>query len=120
MPLIIVIVLPYKLVIKVLYRTTLGIIRYDNYSVGVNESCTRKVICVACKYCVRFINTLLKVIRVVRAVRINEIENSKDVNARIDVYGRPESDEICMKTRVVQRFAVPSTECIADEIQQLY
>lgn len=78
------------------------------------------MICVACKYCVRFINTLLKVIRVVRAVRINEIENGKDVNARIDVCDRTESDEICMKTRVVQRFAVPSTECIVDEIQQLY
>lgn len=50
----------------------------------------------------------------VRAVRINEIENCKDMNARIDVCDRTERDEICMKTPALQRFAVPSTECIAD------
>lgn len=94
-----------------------------DYLFKQNEPCTCKVICIVCKCCVHLFScTCHDYCKHIHAVRMNSMVNNEDVSMNsMDVICNPiANDEVCMKMPAAQQLNVPSTESIANKIQQLY
>jgi len=100
-----------------------------DYLIKQNEQCSCKVICVVCKCCVHLFSCTCydysiknNMCKHIHAVRMSIMQNSKVSTIQIDenMCNLIDNDEVCMKMSAVQQLTVPSTECIANKIQELY
>ncbi|XP_022168117.1 uncharacterized protein LOC111032183 [Myzus persicae] len=97
-----------------------------DYLIKQNKPCSCKVICIVCKCCVHLFSCTCydysiknNMCKHIHAVRMNSMLNNEDVS--MDVICNPiENDEVCMKMPAAQQLTIPSTESVANKIQQLY
>jgi len=100
----------------------------EEYLVKKCEPCACKVICVACKICVHLFSCTCydytiknNMCKHIHAVKMNTNDDHEDqIDVQTCTNNPMETDEICMKMSSVQQITVPSTESIANKMQQLY